>query len=184
MYKPGLMLPLQFFAESTAQDTKTTEEEKVYTAEDLQREGDRRVSQAQKTWEKALDDKLQAALKKQGMSEEDKNKGELDEREKALLAKEQELNKRELTAKVSKDLVDQGLDSAWAETLVLLGDETAIAAQVKKLKTSFDKLVADKVAEALKTGVPKGTETAKKSVGQLAAEQLNAKISTVDPWKK
>lgn len=182
--KNRLILPLQFFADDA--EAKTTEENvgKVYTDEDLQREGDKRVSQALKGWEKTFETKLKEALKKTEMTDDDRRTKDLEEKEQALEAKEREINKRELKTKVSKDLSDVGLDTTWAESLVLLGDPKEIEYSIKKLKTSFDKAVEAKVADALRTGAPTNTETGKKSLGAVAAEQANTKTNTVDPWTR
>lgn len=190
MDKNLLILPLQFFADGSGDgadgsgDGADEGTKAKYTEEDLQRESDKRVSQALKSWEKTFDNKLKEALKKTAMTDDDIRVKDLEEKEKELEDKEREINKRELKTKISKDLSDVGLDTTWAESLVLLSDPKEIEYSIKKLKTSFDKAVEAKVADALRTNTPGNSEAGKKSIGTIAAEQANTNKNTVDPWKR
>lgn len=194
MKKNLLTLPLQFFAEGTGEangdtgdNTSAPDSPVTFTEAELQAEADRRVTQAQKTWDKQFEVKLAAALKKQGIIKDSKNEQELPADVQAkideLNLKEKELTTRELMAKTTESLAKSGLDVAWSDTLVLIGDEANINAKIKALKVSVDKLVADKVKEALKTGVPQGDGGTTKSQGQIFAEKANQSSTVVDPWK-
>ena len=142
----------------TENTTTTTETEKTtFTREEvealLQKETDRRVSQALATAERKNAAKLREAEKLASMSAEEKYKYELDQREQAIAEKEHQLLLAENRAEASKILADKGLSLAFVDFIL---DETAEAMndKINIIDKAFKASVKAEVEKRLGTPAP------------------------------
>lgn len=135
------------------QDTETVTMTKAELEELKQRVGDQRVSQAQKTWEKNSQEKIQAALKKQKdlqqLDDLSRLKAEyeekLNEQQKEIASMKLEKNRSELKSVLSS----RGLSAEFADILNITDDIEASQAVIEKLDKLFKKAVQDGVKEKL-----------------------------------
>lgn len=134
---------------------KTTEQEqeKTYTQAEvdalLQKEGDRRVSQALKKKQAEYDE----AAKLASMSVNEKQEYEYNQRLKALEEKEAAIAKQELINEAAKQISSKGLPVEVTEFLVGKDAETT-SANIKTFQTVFNKAVEQAVVAKLATGAP------------------------------
>lgn len=159
---------------------ETTEEKTTYTAEEvqalLQKEGDRRVSSAEKKYQRTIE-----ALKKQ--VENEKTLSQLDEEARA--AKEKEIRIAELEAQlkdfqldrskneVMKVLNARGLSAEFADMLAI-GTDTE---EAQKMIDAFDKLFKKEVAREVKARLAETSavpQIADAMNGKMTREQFNA----------
>ena len=107
--------------ETQTQETQETTP-RTYTEEEvrelLQKEGDKRVSEAMKKAERKSQAKIKEATKLAQMNEEQKFQYELEQREKAIEAKEKELALAENKATASQVLADRGLSAKLVDMVV------------------------------------------------------------------
>lgn len=136
----------------------TTEEVKTYTQEEvdalLQKEGDRRVSQALKKAEQKNADKMREAEKLAKMNEAEKYQYELEQREKAIAEKERELALAENKNEASKILAEKGIDLQLVDFVVAEDAET-MASNISVLDRAFKHSVKIEVEKRLGSSVPK-----------------------------
>lgn len=142
----------------TTENVETEKEGKLsFTQEELdaliQREGDKRVSQALKTAEKKQEQKLREAEKLAKMSEAEKYEFELSKREQAIAEKERELLLAENKNEASKILSEKGLSLSLVDFIV---DESAeeMDRKIKILDKAFKQSVRDEVEKRLSSKVP------------------------------
>lgn len=137
---------------------ETAEESKTYTQaevdEMLQRETDRRVTSALKKAEAKQADKVREAEKLARMNAEEKFQYELEQREKAIEAKEKELALAENKNEASKILAEKGISLALVGFVV---DESADAMndKIKLLEAEFKKSVKAEIEKRLASSSPK-----------------------------
>ena len=141
--------------ENTGTPTPEVTEEKLsFTQAELdallQKEGDRRVSQAMKKQE----GKLKEAQKLAKMSAEEKYVYELEQREKAIEEKERQLSLAENKAEAAKILADKGI-SAELVSFVVTDDAETMNANIKLLEREFKKSVKAEVEKRLAGASPK-----------------------------
>ena len=131
-----------------------TEEKLTFTQSELdallQKEGDRRVSQAMKKQE----GKLKEAQKLAKMSAEEKYVYELEQREKAIEEKERQLSLAENKAEAAKILAEKGI-SAELVSFVVTDDAETMNANIKLLEREFKKSVKSEVEKRLAGATPK-----------------------------
>lgn len=134
------------------------EETKTYTAEEvaalLQKEGDRRVSEALKKAEKKKDAAVKEAEKLAKMNEEEKYKYELEQREKAVADKERQIALLENRAEASKALASRGISIELVD-LVVAEDADTMLENIKKIEKYITATVNTKVKETLSADSPK-----------------------------
>lgn len=134
---------------------KTTEQEqeKTYTQAEvdalLQKEGDRRVSQALKKKQAEFDE----AQKLASMSVNEKQEYEYNQRLKALEEREATIERQELVNEAAKQISSKGLPVEVTDFLVGKDAETT-AANIKTFQTVFNKAVEQAVVAKLATGAP------------------------------
>lgn len=138
---------------------ETTEPEvKTYTQEEvdalLQREADRRVSQALQKQEKKNAEKVREAEKLARMSEQEKFQYELEQREKAILEKEKALTLAENKNEAGKILADKGLSLSLVDFVVAEDAET-MNANISLLERAFKQSVKEEVEKRLSSSSPK-----------------------------
>lgn len=150
-------------AENTAKETgavaeETTATEKTYTQAEveelLQREADRRVTQALQKQEKKNAEKVREAEKLAKMNEQEKFQYELEQREKAILEKEKALALAENKNEASKILADKGLALALVDFVVAEDAET-MNANISLLEKAFKQSVKLEVEKRLGSTTPK-----------------------------
>lgn len=141
----------------TADVTETTEA-KTYTQAEvdelLQKEGDRRVTEAMKKAEKKNQAKIKEAQKLAKMDEEQKYAYELEQREKAIEAKERELAVAENKAEASRILADRGISVSLVD-MVVAEDADEMMDKINTLDTAFKASVKAEVEKRLASKTPK-----------------------------
>lgn len=143
----------------TAQDaTETQDTPKTYTEEEvrelLQREGDKRVTEAMKKAERKNQAKIKEAAKLAKMDEEQKFQYELEQREKAIEAKEKELALAENKATASQILADRGISPSLVD-FVVAEDAEDMKANIDLLDRAFKASVKAEVEKRLASKTPK-----------------------------
>lgn len=144
-------------AETT--DTSTTGTEiKTYTQEEvdalLQREGDKRVTEALKKAERKNAERVKEAQKLAQMNESEKYQYELEQREKAIEEKEKALALAENKNEASKILADKGLSLSLVDFVVAEDAET-MNDRIKVLDKAFKESVKREVEKRLGSSAPK-----------------------------
>jgi hypothetical protein len=175
-HKPEpLKLDIQFFAETPGDDpqgepdptNKDPQPEPVtLTAEELQKkieaESDRKLNSAlkkkQEEWQQQQEAAIQAALDEKErlskLSEKERKDEELTKREKDLLERMNEIQRKELKADAVADLTEKGLPSTFAD-FVLADDAETTLGNINKLKETFDAAVNEAVKGKLRQDEPK-----------------------------
>ena len=143
----------------TTTDTSTTgTETKTYTQEEvnmlLQRESDRRVSEALKKAEKKNAEKVKEAQKLAKMNENEKFQYELEQREKAIAEKEKALALAENKNIASKILADKGLSLDLVD-FVIAEDAETMNSNIRLLDKAFKDSVKREVEKRLGSSAPK-----------------------------
>lgn len=144
-------------AETT--DTSTTgTETKLYTQEELdallQREGDKRVTEALRKAERKNAERVKEAQKLAQMNESEKYQYELEQREKAIEEKEKALALAENKNEASKILADKGLSLSLVDFVVAEDAET-MNDRIKVLDKAFKESVKREVEKRLGSSAPK-----------------------------
>lgn len=144
------------------QETQTQETQestpRTYTEEEvrelLQKEGDKRVSEAMKKAERKSQAKIKEATKLAQMNEEQKFQYELEQREKAIEAKEKELALAENKATASQVLADRGLSTRLVD-MVVAEDADEMMDNINLLDSAFKASVKAEVEKRLASKTPK-----------------------------
>lgn len=144
-------------AETT--DTSTTgTETKTYTQEEvdalLQREGDKRVTEALRKAERKNAERVKEAQKLAQMNESEKYQYELEQREKAIEEKEKALALAENKNTASQILADKGLSLSLVDFVVAEDAET-MNDRIKVLDKAFKESVKREVEKRLGSSAPK-----------------------------
>ena len=140
-------------------DTSTTGTEiKTYTQEEvdalLQREGDKRVTEALRKAERKNAERVKEAQKLAQMNESEKYHYELEQREKAIEEKEKALALAENKNEASKILADKGLSLSLVDFVVAEDAET-MNDRIKVLDKAFKESVKREVEKRLGSSAPK-----------------------------
>lgn len=130
-------------------------EPQTFTMEQLQAEVDRRVTAALKKQQKKSDEKIREAEKLAKMNAEEKARYELEQREKKIAEKEQELALAENKAECAKILANKGI-SADLVDFVVDADAETMQANISLLDRAFKDSVKAEVEKRLATDPPKG----------------------------
>lgn len=132
--------------------------EKTYTQAELdellQKEGDRRVTEALKKAEKKNADKVKEAQKLAAMNEQQKYEYELEQREKAIEAKEKALALAENKNEASKILAEKGISLQLVD-FVVAEDADTMNANIQLLDKAFKASVKAEVEKRLGSNSPK-----------------------------
>ena len=169
--------------ENNTQEQETETEETVTMTKAelddlLQKEGDRRVSSALKKQEQKNTEKLKEAQKLAKMDADERLQYELEQREKAIEAKERELALSENRNVASKILADKGLSLDLVDFIV---DEDAdtMKTRIDVLDKAFKKSVKAEVEKRLGGTSPKKTQV---DTNTLTKDQFN-KLSLAELQK-
>ena len=150
--------------EGQVEETSTP---KTYTEEEvqslLQKEGDRRVTEALKKQEKKNAEKLREAQKLAQMNEQEKFVYQLEQREAAIAAKEKELALMENKNEASKILADKGLSLALVD-FVVAEDADTMSANIKILEQAFKQSVKAEVEKRMAGSTPRKAVTVNKTM--------------------
>ena len=144
----------------------------------LQREGDRRVSDALKKFDKKKADAIKEAERLATMSAEEKFKYELDKREAAIAEKERSLALAENKVVASQILQEKGLPIALVDLVVAESAET-MNERIKGLESAFSSAVKIEVENRLKAATPKaGTQDTKpKNYAKMSLAEISAMMN-------
>ena len=151
--------------QNTANTVNNTAEEppKTYTAEELQAETDRRVTEAVKTAnaksEATFKKQLEAARadweKESKMTEAEREQAAQKKAKEAFEKEKAEFAHERLVSRTATQLVKNGLPEEIAELITASGaEEEKIGEGITALKTAFDKAVETAVNEKLKGKTP------------------------------
>lgn len=151
--------------ETTATETKTYTQEEVLAL--IQSEGDKRVAQAQKTWEK----KHAKELSLSKLDGDERAKAEKDARiaelEEMLAQRDIEKNKSELKSV----LASRGLSAEFADIIIINDDIEASQANIDKLDKLFKAAIKAEVEKRLAGSAPR---TSTVTSGEITKEQFRA----------
>lgn len=144
--------------EGQGQETVTQEENKTYTEAEvmelIQKEADRRVTEAIKKQERKTNAKIAEAQKLASMNEAEKYEYQLKQREDAIAAKEKELAMLENKNEASKILNEKGISLALVDFVVAEDAET-MKANIDLLDRAFKASVKAEVEKRLGSAAPK-----------------------------
>lgn len=144
--------------DTTTNTSTTGTETKTYTQEEvdalLQREGDRRVTDALKKAERKNADKVREAQKLAQMDSQQKYEYELEQREKAIEEKEKALALAENKNIASKILADKGLSLDLVD-FVIAEDAETMNSNIRLLEKAFKDSVKREVEKRLGSSAPK-----------------------------
>lgn len=214
-----LILPLQFFAAESggsegaaegnppADDNKGTAEGKKDNPEGnppktfTQSELDAAISRAVDSHSKKKDKEFQRLLdkaKSEGiakgksyadLTEEQRKEQDLEDRAKAIEAKEKELLTKVRLADITEDLQKEGLPKSLAEYLIVHEDNEKVKSTIGDIKKTIADAVNEQVKKTLRQSNPKsgasGTGKAKSYAERLAEEKNKQnKAQGFDPWAR
>lgn len=159
-------------------DTTTTDENKTFTKAEvdamLQREADKRVSEALKKQELKTSAKIKEAEKLAQMNESQKYEYELDRREQAIASKERELSLSENKNEASKILSEKGISLSLVNFVVAEDAET-MNQNINLLEKAFKQSVKAEVEKRLSTNTPKRNLAADEGMTKEAFKKLSLK---------
>lgn len=163
------------------ENTNITENEGLPTTKEelaalLQKEGDKRVSEAMKKAEAKKQNAIAEAEKLARMNEAEKFQYQLEEREKAIAAKEKDLVLAQNTVSASKILSEKGLPVALVD-LVVADDAEVINERIKGLETAFTTAVKAEVENRLKnTSQPRTATNQKPNYSKMSLAEIQASL--------
>ena len=144
-------------AEQTSEPTP-----KTYTQEEvdamLQKEGDRRVTEALKKQERKQQDREKEAAKLARMNATEKYEYELEQREKAIAEKERALTLAENKNEASRILAEKDIDLALVD-FVVAEDADTMHENIKKIEKAIKASVAKRLAGKSPVKAPEANET-------------------------
>ena len=147
--KEGLTEMAELETKDTGAEQNSEPTPKTYTEEEvqalLQKEGDRRVTEALKKAERKHLDKEKEATKLARMNEQEKYEYELEQREKRLIEKERELTLSENKNIASKMLAERDIDLALVD-FVVAEDADTMSDNIKKLDKAIKASVSKRLA--------------------------------------
>lgn len=169
---------------STGVESTTTDSNvKTYTQAEvdalIQREGDRRVTEALKKQERKTADKIREAEKLASMDANEKYEYELQKREAALAEKEQKLQMAENKSACMDILADKNIPVQLAD-LVVDSNAECMNERIKMLEKCFNDAVKEEVKKRLTSTTPKSGNSTKE-IG--ISKEAFKKMSIVDRQK-
>ena len=162
-----------------------TQETKTYTEQEAlemaNKEADRRVTEAMKTWQRKSEAKIAEAQKLAQMNEAEKYEYQLKQREEAIAAKERELALLENKNEASKILSEKGLSLALVEFVVAEDAET-MKYNIDTLDKAFKASVKAEVEKRMSTSTPKKNLPVDKMMTK--AELLSKPTIEIEEFKR
>lgn len=138
--------------EEGAAETKTYTQEEVDSL--LQKEADRRVSEAMKKAERKKEAAVKEAQKLAAMNEQEKYEYQLAQREQAIIEKEKQIALMENKNEASKILNEKGISLSLVDFVVAEDAET-MKTNIDLLDKAFKQSVKAEVERRLATATPK-----------------------------
>jgi hypothetical protein len=162
--------------ETTGVETTTEVTTKTYTQEEvdalLQKESDKRVTEALKKAEKKNQDKVKEAQRLAQMNEQEKYEYQLKQREEAIAAKEKELALAENKNEASKILSEKGLSLTLVD-FVVADDADTMKANIDLLDKAFKASVKAEVEKRLGSNSPKRTSVDKDALTKESFRKMS-----------
>lgn len=163
---------------NTGAEEQTSEPAKTYTQEEvdalLQKEGDRRVTEALKKAERKQADRAKEAEKLARMNATEKYEYELEQREKAIAEKERALTLSENKNEASKILAEKDIDLALVD-FVVAEDADTMNENIKKLDKAIKASVSKRLAGRAPTKAPENSDViTKESFAKMTLAEQNA----------
>ena len=159
-------------------DNDATEDNKTYTQAEvdamLQKEADKRVTEALKKQELKTSAKIKEAEKLAQMNESQKYEYELNRREQAIASKERELSLSENKNEASKILSEKGISLSLVNFVVAEDAET-MNQNINLLEKAFKQSVKAEVEKRLSTNTPKRNLAADEGMTKEAFKKLSLK---------
>ena len=153
-------------------DANAEDAPKTYSAEELQAEVDRRVTQAMKKAERKAEAKAKEAERLASMNEQQKYEYELTQREQAIQEKERELALAENKAAAASILADKGISTKLTD-FVVAEDADTMNDNINLLEQEFKISVKREVEKRLATATPKkNLPTDEKTLTKESFEKL------------
>lgn len=161
---------------------------KTYTEEEvqalLQQEGDRRVSSAQKKWQKDLENKMAEAEKLKNMDESQRREYEYEQKLRELEDRERDFAITQNKLEATKVLANRHLPVEFVDYIVAEDAETMMN-NITTFEKMFNSAVADAVANKIaspapKTGSAKQTGLTREEFKKLSISQ-QAEIYRTNP---
>lgn len=161
---------------------------KTYTEEEvqalLQKEGDRRVSSAQKKWEKDLENKMAEAEKLRNMDESQRKEYEYTQKLQELEQREKDFAIAQNKVEAMKVMSNRNLPVEFIDYIVAEDAETMMT-NINTFEKMFNSAVADAVAKRIaspapKTGSAKQTGLTREEFKKLSVAQ-QAEIYRTNP---
>lgn len=167
-------------AEENINNTGTENEGLPTTKEELaallQREADKRVSEAMEKANRKKEAAIKEAQKLAAMNEAEKFQYQLEEREKAIAAKEKSLALAENKVEASKVLSEKGLPISLVE-LVVADEAEVMNERIKGLEAAFTSAVKAEVENRLKGTPPKvAAATEKPNYSKMSLAEIQARL--------
>ena len=142
----------------------------------LQKEGDRRVSEALKKADRKKDEAVKEAQRLAQMSEQEKFKYEIEQRESALKEREEKLALAENKIEATKILAEKGLPISLVDFVIATYAET-MASRIKDLETAFTEAVKVEVESRLKSNRPvAGAARVKADYSKMTLAEIQASL--------
>lgn len=139
-------------------EQKPATEPKTYTQEELeallQKEADKRVTEALKKAEKKKQEAIKEAERLASMSADEKHRHELEQRERAIEEKEKQLALAENKAQAGKILAEKGISLGLVD-FVVAEDADTMMDNIKVLEKEFKSSVKAEVEKRLAGNAPK-----------------------------
>lgn len=142
----------------TDTDSPVTPPPKTFTQQELDAIVTQRLDRAQKDAERRIQDAVTEAQKLAKMNEEERTKHETEKREADLLAREQEITKRELRAVALETLGEKNIPKELADILPYSNAE-ALSAAIEAVEKSFRAAVEKSVTDRMRGDPPKVNTT-------------------------
>lgn len=170
-----LKMHLQFFAEDSGStgaeadkpqddqgNAENANEKDTFTRAELDSQISKSVENALEKQRERLEAEKVEALRKareeaeeySKLTEREKLERDLEERQKELDKRENELRIGKLKSDVESDLKENGLPTVFAESLILLSDHEEIKTAVKDIKKAFDEGINEAVSKRLRQDDP------------------------------
>jgi hypothetical protein len=163
----------------TQQTTEGAVTEKTYTQAEvdamLQSEGDRRVQQAQKTWQKNAEKEKAEAEKLRSMDESQRRDYEYEQKVQQLEQREKEFNLAQNKLEATKVMANRGIPIQFVDYIVAEDADTMME-NITTFEKAFKAAVADAVAQKIASPSPKVGMTAQTG---MTADDFK-KLSLVD----
>jgi len=173
--KDGENVSTNPFKTNSNTQTEENKEVKTYTEDEvrelLQKEADRRVSEAYKKWRKEME-KLKKEFELSQLSEKERIEAEKRMKEEELKQKEMELKKKEVDLETTKYLAENQLPSSLLEIVEPIDDFEKRKAFIEMYKETLEKEVQNRIKELEKGTFKRTTQNEPPTTGDPVKDAL------------